>query len=304
MSRYLPSPIALRSFEAAARHLSFTRAANELNVTQAAISHQVKSLEDHLRVRLFLRLTRRLLLTNDGQALYSVVSEAFDRIGDVADKLRSGTGNETLTVSLTPYFAAKWLTHRLGRFWSRYPNIDLRLHHSRQPVQFDQAEMDMAISWGRDEWPDLAATILLRSRVIPVCSPMLMKGKPPLRTPADLNNHTLLHEGDYELWTQWLQAVGVEGVNVRRGSTIDDPNVVLQAAIDGQGIALGADALLGEELSSGRLVMPFDPSISTDLSYYAIYPKTALERPKVKAFYEWLLAEAEYSDTYATASRG
>ncbi len=134
MSRYLPSPIALRSFEAAARHLSFTRAANELNVTQAAISHQVKSLEDHLRGRLFVRLTRKLLLTNDGQALYSVVSEAFDRIGDVADKLRSGTGNETLTVSLTPYFAAKWLTHRLGRFWSRYPNIDLRLHHSRQPL--------------------------------------------------------------------------------------------------------------------------------------------------------------------------
>ncbi len=295
MSRYLPPPIALRSFEAAARHLSFTRAANELNVTQAAISHQVKILEEHLRAPLFLRLTRKLLLTGEGQNLYAVVSDAFDRIGDTADNIRNGTGNETLTVSLTPFFAARWLTHRLNRFWADYPQIDLRLHHSREPVAFDQMEVDLSLSWRRADRSDRDATLLLRSRVVAVCSPKIISAKRPLRTPVDLAHHTLLHDGDYELWTQWLEDVGETRINVRHGSTMDDSNVVLQAAIDGQGVALSTDTLLREELHTGRLVMPFGVSVSTDLTYYIIYPKGALERQKIRVFHDWLLAEAKYA---------
>ncbi len=296
ISRYLPPPIALRSFEAAARHLSFTRAASELNVTQAAISHQVKVLEEHLRAPLFLRLTRKLLLTDEGQNLYAVVSDAFDRIGDTADNIRNGTGNETLTVSLTPFFAARWLTHRLSRFWADYPQIDLRLHHSREPVAFNQMEVDLALSWRRADRSDRDATLLLRSSVVAVCSPRIISEQRPLSSPADLAGHTLLHDGDYELWNQWLKDVGVTGISASHGSTMDDSNVVLQAAIDGQGVALSSGTLLREELYTGRLVMPFGNLVSTDLNYYIIYPKGALEREKIRVFHDWLLAEAESSN--------
>lgn len=291
MNRRIPPPIALRSFEAAARHMSFTQAADELNVTQAAVSHQVKLLEEYLQTRLFERLTRRLRLTAHGQALYDVVGEAFERIAQIADRLKQRVRHEPLTISLTPYFAAKWLTPRLDRFWRQYPNIDLRLHHSRQPGNAGSTDVDLAISWGRDKWPGLSATRLLNARIIPVCSPALLKSGRPLRTLTDMRSHTLLHENDYELWNQWLKAIGAESGSVQHGSTIDDSNVVLQAAIEGQGIALGADALLRDELESGRLIAPFDRSLATEFSYYLVYEKAALKRPKVKAFYDWMREE-------------
>ncbi len=292
MARNIPSPIALRAFEAAARNLSFTRAAAELNVTQAAISHQVKLLEGELRVSLFQRLTRRLLLTHEGQTLYAVVNEAFVRMEDVIEQLRSGTGEQVLTVSLTPYFSAKWLTMRLSRFWARHPNIDLRLHHTSTPGQSGQEQVDVSITWGLDEWPNLDYKPLITARVVPVCSPRLIHDEPLVEI-DDLYNHTLLHENDYTLWTRWLKRMGVKNVELKRGSTMDDSNVVMQAAIDGQGVALGSDLLCSEELDSGRLVMPFDIELSMKYSYYIVYRPGSLDQPKIRAFYQWMLDEVE-----------
>ena len=293
MARKLPSLIALRAFESAARHLSFTKAADDLNVTQAAISHQIKILEGYLGFQLFLRLTRKLLLTNEGQTLYSTTYEAFNSIEDTVDKLNSGAGDQVLNVSLTPYFSSKWLTIRLSKFWIQHPNIDLRLHHSADPGQFEQDDIDLAITWGLDDWPELDSKPLIRSRVVPVCSPGLITPQRPLEKLDDLYHHTLLHENDYTLWTMWLERAGVKDVKLKRGSTIDDSNVLIQAAIDGQGIALGSDILCKQDLNSGRLILPFDLSLSIPYSYYIVYRPGMLSRQKVNAFYQWLLAEVE-----------
>jgi LysR family glycine cleavage system transcriptional activator len=295
MARNLPSPIALRAFEAAARHLSFTRAAVDLNVTQAAISHQIKLLESDLGFPLFTRLTRRLLLTNEGQTLYAAVYEAFDQIEDTIEKLTSGIGDQVLNVSLTPYFSSKWLTLRLSRFWALHPNIDLRLHHTSDPGQFDQSEIDLAITWGLDDSPDLDSKHLMVSRVIPVCSPDLITPDRPLNTFDDLYNHTLLHENDYSLWTLWLERAGVKNVRLKRGLTMDDSNVLIQAAIDGQGVAMGSNFLCADDIDAGKLTMPFPIELSIPYSYYIVYKPGALNRPKINAFYRWLLSEAQSS---------
>jgi LysR family glycine cleavage system transcriptional activator len=295
MARKLPSPIALRAFESAARHLSFTRAADDLNVTQAAVSHQIKLLESELGFPLFIRLTRRLMLTHEGQTLYSSVYEAFNKIEETLDKIDSGHGEQVLNVSLTPYFSSKWLTIRLSRFWSLHPNIDLRLHHTANPGSFDQNDIDLAITWGLDDWPNLDSKQLIRSRVIPVCSPSLISSTNPLSSVEDLANHMLLHENDYTLWTLWFERAGVKDITFNRGSTMDDSNVLLQAAIDGQGVALGSDILCKDDIKFGRLTIPFDPSLSIPYSYYIVYKPGSLKRPKVNAFYEWLLEETDHA---------
>jgi len=291
MARDLPPLNALRFFEAAARHLSFTRAAEELHVTQAAISHQMKALETHLGVRLFRRLPRRLLLTEEGQRLLPVVHDAFDRIAHTARRLAKEGESGPLIVMLRPYFAARWLSPRLSQFWERHPDIDLRLHHSIDPVvDFERERVDMAVRWGRGEWPGVEVELLLPVRVTPVCSPKLLRGPHPLRRPADLRHHTLLHEESYDLWAKWLAAAGVHDLEAR-GPIIDDTNVRTQAAIDGQGVTFGALSLLADDLATGRLVAPF-PLTLDDLAYYIVYPPGALARPKVKVFRDWLLEEA------------
>ncbi len=293
MALNLPPPIALRAFEAAARHLSFTRAAGELNVTQAAISHQVKVLERDLGVRLFVRMTRKLQLTQEGHTLYSIVGESFHQISETSERLRKGMEDGILNVSLTPYFSAKWLTVRLSRFWTRHPHIDLRLHHSPHPGDFQNPDIDIAISWGQDDWKSMDSKLLLRTRVLPVCSPRLITPDRPLNTVDDLAHHELLHENDYSMWTMWLKRAGVEDVLLERGTTMDDANVILQAAIDGQGVALGSDILLTDEFASGRLISPFAKERSMAYSYYIVYKHGTLDRPKIRAFYDWLLVEAD-----------
>lgn len=265
----------------------------ELNVTQAAISHQVKALEQYLHCRLFIRLTRQLQLTHDGQSLYAVLNESFDRIETVSEKIRRGTRNEAINISLTPHFSAKWLTIRLSGFWQNHPEIDLRLHHSSQPWNYDQNEIDLSISWGLSDHEALSASPLLTSRVVPVCSPDLISQEKPLKRLQDLKHHTLLHENDYSLWELWLCKVGVPDIDANRGSTMDDANVIYQAALDGQGIALGAEKLLADDMASGRLIMPFDKSLSFQYAYYISYKPGALDKPRIKAFYQWLLAESK-----------
>jgi LysR family glycine cleavage system transcriptional activator len=290
--RRLPPLNALRAFEAAARHLSFTKAADELSVTQTAISHQVRLLEEHLQVRLFRRLTRRIELTAEGRLLLPGLSEGFDRLAEAVASVEQRGEERCLTVSVTPSFGSKWLVGRLPRFWRSHADIDLRLHHSMDLVQFGRDEVDMAVRYGSGHWPGLAADYLLSVDLVPVCSPALLEKGPRLETPADLAQHVLLHEEDYEEWAQWLTIAGVEDVEVRRGPVLDDGWVMLQLAIDGAGVALGSHALVADDLAAGRLVSPFDFRLSTDAAYYVVYPQGALNDAKARAFRDWLLQEA------------
>lgn len=292
MRRHLPSLTALRAFEAGARHLSFTRAAEELAVTQAAVSHQVRALEESLGCSLFRRMTRKVELTEPGRRLATVLGESFDRIVEVCESLQRSDGDRVLTVSLTHSFAGKWLVRRLGRFHQQHPEIDLRLHHSYEIVDFVRDDIDMAIRWGRGGWTGVETEFLKSEVLAPVCAPDLLSAGPPLNSPEDLARHTLLHDYDYEYWTVWLREAGVEGVDPQQGPIIDDQNVVLQATLEGQGVALGDLNLLASDLAAGRLVRLFEHSMETNDAYYITYPAGALRRPKVKALRDFLLAEA------------
>jgi len=292
MSRDLPSLTALRAFEAAARHLSFTKAAAELHVTQAAISHQVKSLERHLGVRLFRRLTRRLLLTDEAQTLLNVVQRSFDDISGTVQQLSKQSTHGALDVVLRPFFASRWLSQRLSRFWIQYPEITLRLHHSSATVEFPGADVDLAVRWGDGNWSGVEVELLVPVKVAPVCSPGLLHGEvPPLRSPADLPLHPLLHEENVKLWPLWFAGVGLPDIHVPPGPIIDDTNVRVQAAMDGHGFALAPLALLRDDIATGRLLTPFD-YVMDHLGYYIVYPRGALTQPKVRIFRDWLLAEA------------
>ncbi len=292
----LPPLNALRAFEAGARHLSFTKAAEELHVTQAAVSHQVKALEAHLGMALFKRLTRKLVLTDQGRALFPVVSESFGRIAEAATKLRDDGESRILTVSITPAFGAKWLIHHLPRFWEQHPEIDLRIHHSIHTTDLRSDDVDIAVRFGAGKWEGLVSEFLLRVDYFPVCSPVLLKGKKAIKEPADLCGHTLLHEDDYDGWIQWLAVAGVNDIDPRRGPIIDDATVILHAAAEGQGVALGRTSIVAEDLESGRLVKPFDLTVLSDLAYHLVYLPEALERPKVKAFRDFMVAAAHQGE--------
>ncbi len=293
VAQRLPPLTALRAFEAGARHLSFTRAARDLNVSQAAISHQVRALEEHLGVRLFRRFTRKLVLTDEGRRLYPVVSDAFERIARAVQDIGDEGAHRMLTVSLTPSFGSRWLVGRLGRFRQDHPEIDLRLHHSLDTADFVTDDVDMAVRWGRGNWTGLTVELLKGDVLAPVCHPDLLRGAQALREPRDLRQHTLLHEDDFDDWTQWLRSAGIEDeVEPRRGPVMNDPSVLIQAALGGQGVALATLAFVAEDLAAGRLVKPFELSLETEFAYYLVYPPDAIEQPKVRAFRDFLLAEA------------
>ena len=291
MSRSLPSPILLRAFEAAARHLSFTRAAQELFVTQSAVSHQVRSLENELGVRLFLRLTRQLRLTNAGESLLTVVRDSYDRIEDTVKEIKAGTTAHPLRISLTSYFAARWLTRRLGMFSALHPEIEIYLHLINGDVDFRRMDLDLAIVWGNGDWPDLEAELLMPIQITPVCSPDLLAGGPALNRVEDLRHHILLHEAGHELWDTWLKSNSAEDISPARNIVMNDPNVLHQAAIEGQGIALGARALLDDEITQGRLIQPFDKMVALG-GYYVLHPPGARSKANISAFINWLMKEA------------
>jgi LysR family glycine cleavage system transcriptional activator len=284
---------ALRVFEAAARHLSFTRAAQELNVTQAAVSHQVKALEDWLGLKLFHRLNRSLLLTDAGQAYLPTVREGFERLIEGTDRLHRRDRGGTLTVTAVASFVAKWLVPRLGRFQARYPEIDVRISTEVRMVDFTREEFDMGIRYGGGSWPGLRIDHLMAEDVFPVCSPDLLVGPHPLTEPADLRHHTLLHDEMREDWRMWLLAAGVQGVDPTRGPGFSQSSTVIQAAIQGLGVALGRSVLVADDLAAGRLVRPFEFSLPTRYGYYVVCAPTAADRPKVAAFRDWLLGETK-----------
>jgi LysR family glycine cleavage system transcriptional activator len=292
MARRLPPLNAIRAFEAAARHLSFTRAADELNVTQAAVSHQIKALEEHLGLALFRRLNRALLLTDEGQALLQPAGEALDLIAGAVERLRSQDSTRVLTVSTLDSIAAGWLVPRLRRFRAREGDIDVRITTTDHLVDFVRDDVDMAIRYGRGEWPGVTARRLMTEELFPVCSPALLENGPPLNTPSDLRHYTLLHDDMHEDWPMWLMAAGATEVDATRGPRFSHSHLVIQGAIAGQGVVLGRSALITSELASGRLVRPFDMGLPAEYAYYVVFPPTAAHRPKVQAFTDWLLEEA------------
>lgn len=292
MSRWLPSLNAIRAFEAAARRRSFTSAAIELNVTQGAVSHQVKLLEGQLGRKLFRRGGRELALTPAGALALEAAGGALDRLAQAFAEIRRGGAGKRLTVSVSPNYAAKWLVHRIGRFSARHPEIDLRIAPGLHHVDFASEDVDIAVRHGDGNWPGLHVACLMREELFPVCSPALATGKPPLRRPADLARHTLIHNQDRTGWKTWLDAAGVHGVNLARGPVYLEAALAIDAAIGGQGVALARTALAAHDLRHARLLRPFGPALEAPYSYWIVCPKAAANRPLVRTFRDWLLEEA------------
>lgn len=293
MSRRLPPLNALRAFEAAARHLSFTRAASELHVTPAAISHQVKGLEDWFGVKLFQRRNREILMTESGQLLLPGVRDGLDQLEAASQRIVTrGDGNE-LRLTCMPSFAAKWLVPRLSRFRARHPEIDVLLSTEDRMVDLDVEPFDLGIRSGRGHYPGLTVYRLFDDAVFPVCSPELLRGDKPLRTPSDLVHHSLLHD-DYPVgWLEWLAAAGVDNVDHHRGPMFDNSAMMLQAAAEGMGVALARHALAYADLLAGRLVRPFPITLTSDYAYFLVHVPRVADRPKIVAFRTWLIEEAE-----------
>ncbi|MCL5778122.1 transcriptional regulator GcvA [Limibaculum sp. FT325] len=294
----------MRAFEAAGRHLSFKKAAEELHVTPAAISQQVKALEEYCGVELFRRLTRALQLTEAGRAALPLLREGFDRLADGARALQAGRRGAILTVSVAPSFGAKWLVPRLDRFRESYPQYDVRIDATDRLADFSGDDVDVALRYGRGNYPGLRAECLLTDVVYPVCSPKLVKGDRPLRRPEDLRHHTLLHV-DWQMeeeaapnWRMWLRAAGVEGLDASRGPRFSADSMAVEAAAEGHGVALASEALAEGDLKTGRLVRPFPPSIrqATMFCYYLVYPGVRAGDAKVTCFRDWILAEIGGSD--------
>ena len=296
MAGRLPSLNAMRAFEAAARHLSFSRAAEELNVTKAAVSHQVKALEDELGLPLFRRLNRALLLTPAGQILFPAITEALGLMRAAVDRLHQQDRTGELVLTMLDSFAAIWLVPRLGRFRKAHPEIDVRITTSDDSIDFSKADVDLAIRYGAGHWPDVHVERLMTEEMFPVCSPSLLRSGPPLETPADLANHTLLQDHPRDYWRMWLMAVGETGIDAERGPGYQHSNLVLQAAEQGDGVAIARSVLAADALAAGRLVKPFEVTVPAAYAYYVVCPPDHLERPKVKAFRAWLFAEARRLD--------
>ena len=297
MARPLPPLNALRAFESAGRHLSFTKAAAELNVTPAAISHQVKALEELLEVPLFRRLTRALRLTDAGQAALPTLSQGFDKLAQGVEQMRAHCESGVLTISVSPSFGAMWLVPRLEHFRSRHPDIEIRIDGTDRLVDLARDDADVALRYGPGGYNGVRVDYLFSQVNTPVCSPALLSGEHPLNQPDDLRHHTLLHVDwkDAEAsWRMWLLAAGLHDIDPTRGPRFTEENMAVQSALDGHGVALIGDILVADDLAAGRLVRPFDPSLSTPLkfSYYLLSAKDSAEQPKVAAFRDWLLEEA------------
>jgi LysR family transcriptional regulator, glycine cleavage system transcriptional activator len=296
MSGRLPSLNGLRAFEAAARHLSFTQAASELNVTQTAISHQIKRLEEELGVRLFIRQNRSLALTPEAQDYLPGIRAAFNDLRLATDRLLRKDDDHVLTVSTIASLAAKWLLPRLTSFQEANPGIDVRITTSTSLVDFQRDKVDAAIRYGRGQWAGVRADWLMADELFPVCSPELLKGNKPLRSPEDLKDHVLLHTGSGydDDWRLWLTASGLPAnFSKQPGLSFDLIFMTVQAAIDGMGVAMGRTAYVEQDIAKGRLVVPFEMAFPVDAGFYLVSPAGRADSPKLAAFRKWLLASVQ-----------
>ena len=288
----LPPLNNLKAFEAAARHESFTRAAEELCVTQGAVSQQVKALEESLAIKLFNRERQRLIITEAGRDYLTVVRDALDRIAVGTERLLQRQSAGVLTVSTSPDFAAKWLVHRLGHFAEAHPGIDLRVSATLQHVDFAREEVDLAVRHGDGNWPGLDPVQLSAEQLFAVCSPNLLSGRRKLAKPADLLKFPLLHLDNRDDWKKWLRAVGVDEAEVTHGPVLNRVSMIIDAAVNGQGVALARTTLAAWDLINGRLVRPFPDSLPLSKTYWILCPKATSNLPKIVTFRNWLLAEA------------
>lgn len=295
MTARLPSLNGLRAFEAAARHLSFTSAALELNVTQTAISHQIRRLEEELGIRLFVRQSRALALTPQAAEYLPGIRAAFQDLRIATDRLLRNGNDRVLTVSTITSFAAKWLLPRLSAFQDKHPEIDVRITTSMDLVDFRRGDVDAAIRYGRGRWPGIKADWLMADQLFPVCSPALLEGEHGLKRPADIARFTLLHNSSNgDDWRLWLAAAGLPADLAKNpGLTFDLAFMTLQAAIDGQGIAIGHTSFVQDDIVKGRLVAPFDVTLPAEAGYYFITPDDKKATPKIEAFRAWLIATAQ-----------
>ncbi|MBU6456245.1 MAG: transcriptional regulator GcvA [Bradyrhizobium sp.] len=296
MASRLPSLNGLRAFEAAARHLSFTNAATELNVTQTAISHQIRRLEEELGIRLFVRQNRALALTPQARDYLPGVRAAFNDLRLATDRLLRKDDDHVLTISTLASLAAKWLLPRMSTFQEAHPGIDVRITTSTALVDFKSGDVDAAIRYGRGHWPGLRADWLTADQLFPVCGPALLTGKRPLKSPEDLAHHTLLHtSGVYDDdWRLWLTAAELPA-NISRqpGLTFDLILMTVQAAIDGIGVAMGRTSYVEADIAKGRLVVPFQIALPADAGFYLVSPVERADPPKLAAFRQWLRASAQ-----------
>src|SRR6516162_11930893 len=299
MNSHLPPLSALRAFEAAARHVSFSKAADELNVTPAAVSHQIHALEQDLGVRLFHRLNRSIELTTSAQILLPGLTEAFAGIQSSVRRLRAHNDTGTLTVTASPSFAAKWLVLRLHRFHDLCPQIDVRISATDEVVELTKGDFDVAVRYGTGKYPGLDVELLFTNEVFPACSPQLLTAGPPLRTPNDLPAHLLIHDQTIErdplvpTWSMWLKAAGVKQVSAANGLSFNNIHLALDAAIAGHGVVLAHSTIAAADLAAGRLVRLFSLALPDPFAYYIVTAPGALDRAKVRSLRDWLRREAD-----------
>ncbi len=307
MLRHIPGLQALKAFDAAARHLSFSRAAEELNVTPAAVSHQIKELEEQIGVSLFQRTSRHMQLTRHGDVLRPAVADALEGLTLAVNKLRQAKNPKQIRVTASPSLAAKWLVPRLDKFLEAVPGADVRIDATSSVLDFDRDEIDAAIRFGEGIHPGLQVDKLFSDVLFPVCSPALLRDGKPLREPRDLLNYTLIHL-EYEAlgavwpnWRMWMLAAGIKDFNDTRGLHFSQTSLAVQAAIDGHGVALGDSTLVADDIAAGRLVKPFELALKSppQFAYHLITRKDAGERPIVKAFRSWILEEALHTGASA-----
>lgn len=292
---------ALRAFESVARHLSYVRAASELNVTPAAVGQLVRGLEETLGVTLFHRAQSgpaRLELTEVGRAAIPDLQAGFDRLSAAVERLKAGTARNAFTVTVPAGFADKWLLSRLERFQAQYPEYELRLDTNDQIVDFSTGRVDVGIRYGAGQWQGMNATWLLSDDFFPVCSPALLAANPSLNSVSGLRHHPLIHDVSmrydpiFPTWRTWLISVGIDDIDAERGLQINDSAAVIQAAIAGSGVALGRSVLVANDLAAGRLVRPCGDALTCAFSYYIVHTEEASSLSAVLAFKEWLLTEA------------
>lgn len=297
-ARHLPPLNSLRAFEAAARKLSFSKAAEELNVTPGAISQQIKTLEEFLNIKLFKRQKRQILLTEQAQVCLPYLSEGLDKLSEGIQAIEQLNVEKPLTITVAEAFGARWLMPRLRRFQKLHPDIDVRLDISRKVIDLIHDDIDVGIRFGDGNYPGLETDFLLPQEVYPVCSPGLLKKGAPINTPADLRHQTLIH-GDLNNfdpaqpdWAMWFKLAGIEDFDSSHGLHFTNAEMVIQAAVEGQGVALVGSVTVKDGLDSGYLVRLFEHSTLLDNAYYLVYPKSKIKLHRVSSFRNWLLGEA------------
>jgi len=300
MSR-LPPMQALRAFDAAARLQSLSRAAQSLHLTHGAISHQIKSLEGELGVSLVERAGRGIRLTEEGERFAARVREALDRLAEAVRDVTDKSNPRRIRVSVVPSFAARWLLPRIGRFIAQHPDIDLDVRATLNLVDFQRDDVDFAVRHGTGVWPGVLAEPMFDETYFPVASPRLFGGRLP-KEPAELARHVLLR-GEGEPWEPWFRAAGLDWPEPTRGAMFNDSSHMVQAAAEGQGIALARESLLGNDLQTGTLVRLFDISIPAPRRFWFVYPPRMAHSPKLALLRDWLFGELAQDRVLAARSR-